>query len=779
MSAEDRDEYWAETELRRHLRVVRRHTALIMTVFAVIVVAGVVYAHVATPIYQSTAKILIEQQAPRLMDVEEVVQLRATDNKDYYKTQQELVRSRAVLEKAVELPGVRELLLSRKVNPAAMSLAGRVKHMLGRLLGLGSNPSPNSSDAPGSAEGSELPELWRKLGPVVRAEQIKQTQLLCVRARDPDPEGAALLANAVADAFEQYHVSRKAGGSRDAVEFLQGVKVHQQEILRQAESDLEKFREDADMVSLDVTDKTNPVLLRLGRISNELTEVQLNRIGLSAQLKVMRQAVSSGGESVQTSNEALFSLPLVASDPTVMDLRANLVAAERELSSLAEVCGPEHHRVQSTRAGVDLLKQRLREVLSQLSDSIVAQLDTLGNQEEELQKEYDDQNRLALDLARQSVTYDRLASDVERQRRLVAVLDERMGEVSLTGDYAKTNVEVVESALVPSVPFRPNRLLVAVQAVAVGLFLGVCLAFLVEYIDDTIKTPEDLEERVGVPVLGFVPAVDAKGPRPERFARRGKASVLQPGSVATEAYRQIRTNLFFSASAAGSKVLAVTSGGIGDGKTTTATNLALVIAQSGKKVLLVDADLRLPAVHRVFGLRTNVGLSSVLVREAGLSEAVQRARHNGAAIDNLDVLAAGPCPSNPAELLNAESMRSFLAEAREAYDWVIIDTTPVLSVADASIVGAVSDGVVLVVKAGAHSRGMALRARGRLEGVNARILGGLLNDVHLSRLGHYTGYYHRGYQRYYSRPARPYAGRAAPREGEELHPGQEDSEGTT
>lgn len=779
MSAEDRGEYWAETELRRHLRVVRRHTALIMTVFAVIVVAGVVYAHVATPIYQSTAKILIEQQAPRLMNVEEVVQLRATDNKDYYKTQQELVRSRAVLEKALERPGVRDLLLNRKVNPAAMSLPGRVQHMLGRLLGLGRNPGPRPADASESPAGGEQPELWRKLGPVIRAEQMKQTQLLCVQARDPDPEGAALLANAVAYAFEQYHVSRKAVGSKDAVEFLQGVKVHQQDILRQAEQELEKFREDADMVSLDVTDKTNPVLVRLGRISNELTEVQLNRIELSAQLTVMQQAISSGGEGVRTNNEALFSLPLVTSDPTVMDLRANLVAAEGELISLAEVCGPEHHRVQSTRAGVELLKQRLHEVLTQLSDSVVAQLDTLHNQEQELQEEYDTQNRLALDLARQSVTYDRLESDVERQRRLVAVLDERMGEVSLTGDYAKTNVEVIETALVPRAPFKPNKVLVAVQAVAVGLFLGVCLAFLIEYIDDTVKTPEDLEERVGVPVLGFVPAVEAKGSRTERFARRGKASVLQPGSLATEAYRQIRTNLFFSVSAAGSRVLAVTSGGVGDGKTTTAANLALVIAQSGKKVLLVDADLRLPAVHRVFGLQTRVGLSSVLVREAELCEAVQSARHNGAAIDNLDVLAAGPCPSNPAELLNAESMRSFLEKARETYDWVIIDTTPVLSVADASIVAAVSDGVVLVVKAGAHSRAMAVRARGRLEAVNARILGGLLNDVQLSRLGQYTGYYHRGYQRYYSHPASPQAGPAPPRGGEKRHPRREDRKGLT
>ncbi|MHC4787875.1 MAG: tyrosine-protein kinase domain-containing protein, partial [Planctomycetota bacterium] len=323
----------------------------------------------------------------------------------------------------------------------------------------------------------------------------------------------------------------------------------------------------------------------------------------------------------------------------------------------------------------------------------------------------------------------------------IGALVERMGEVDLTGEYAKTNVKVVEDAEVPVAPVKPRKKLVAVQSVAVGLFLGVCLAFLVEYMDDTVKTPEDLEERVGLPVLGFVPAVEVRGSVKDRFSHRGKTSLVDPRSIAAEAYRHIRTNLFFSAEAAGCKVLAVTSAARGDGKTTTACNLALAMAKSGKNVLLVDADLRRPMVHEVFGLETKTGLSTVLVGVTDLKEAIQTVKQDGGTVENLHVLTGGPRPSNPAELLNSEGMPRFLDVARERYDWIVIDTTPVLSVADASIVGAISDGVVMVVKAATNSRALASRARKQLMAVNACLLGGVLNDVEVSKFGYYSDYY--------------------------------------
>jgi capsular exopolysaccharide synthesis family protein len=235
--------------------------------------------------------------------------------------------------------------------------------------------------------------------------------------------------------------------------------------------------------------------------------------------------------------------------------------------------------------------------------------------------------------------------------------------------------------------------------------------------------------------------------------------MTEPASSATEAYRNIRTNLFFSAPAEENKVLTVTSGGPSDGKTTTSCNLALVMAQSGKRVLLIDADMRKPMIHRAMGLGNKVGLSSVLVGACKLDEAVQKPKNNGHVVEHLDILSAGPRSPNPAELLDSQSMRNLLEEARGKYDRVIVDTPPVLFVADASIISAMSDGVVMVLKSARSTRTLVSRTREQLEGVNARIVGGILNDVRVSRWGYYySSYYYSYYYRYHYDYARSYYG---------------------
>jgi capsular exopolysaccharide synthesis family protein len=269
--------------------------------------------------------------------------------------------------------------------------------------------------------------------------------------------------------------------------------------------------------------------------------------------------------------------------------------------------------------------------------------------------------------------------------------------------------------------------------------------------DDTVNTPDDLEERVGIPVLGFVPDMQPQDIEKDGFAYRGTITLSEPKSSAAEAYRSIRTNLSFCAPPEEAKVLVVTSAGPGDGKTTTTTNLALVLAHGGMRVLLVDADFRRPMIHNAFGLESKAGLSNLLVGQTTLDRVLQKAQRDGKVVETLDVLAAGPKPPNPTELLDSRGMRKFLEEARKTYDRVILDSPPVLFVADASIVAGASDGVILVVKAAKNTRSIARKARKHLEGVKAKILGGILNDVYVSRLGYYYSYYYHyyPYARYY------------------------------
>ncbi len=729
---------WREPELKHYFGILRRRIWAVITAFVIIVTLGTVHTFRSTPIYQAVARILIEKQSPRLLKFEDVVQLQTSD-RDYYKTQQELVQSRAVLEKALSQPGVADLpevTGESRGKPSLLGgMVGEVKRTIAAVLGV----------TPGSP-----PEPWERLRKYLTVEQVRDTHLLLVKVESADPRRAATLANAVARSFEQYHLERKLQTTNEAFRFLEEKQSKQGQQLTQAEEALQQFREQAQVVSLDVSDKGNPVLVRLGRLNDQLTEAQLQRIELEAQFMVVQEALGNGGEAAGVGEQSLFSLPAVRGDATVSALRTSLVEAEKEVATLSDTYGPEHPQLQAVQATLSLLQAKLQEALTQLVGSLSAQLQMLSNQEQELRQQYDEQNQLALELSKQSLSFNRLQNEVDRQRRLFDVLVERMREVDVTADYARTNVEVVEVADVPKAPIKPKKARTVALSLFLGLFLGVGLAFFFEYLDDTVKTPEDLEERVGIPVLGFVPAMDTKGVAMDGFSYRGSISMVEPTASVTEAYRNIRTSLFFSAPAEETKALVVTSGGPRDGKTTTATNLALVIAQSGKRVLLLDADFRRPMVHKVFGLESKVGLSTVLVGEATLEEAVQKAEHDGETIENLDILAAGPKPPNPAELLDSQSMRKLLEEVRQKYDRVIMDSPPVLFVADATILSAISDGVIMVVKSATNTRALARRAREQLEGVKARILGGILNDVHVSRLGYYySDYYYYGYSRYY------------------------------
>ncbi len=726
-----------EPEFKRYVGILRRRVWAVVTALVIVVTLGTVHAFKATPVYWAGAKILIEKQTPKVMNYEDVMQLHAAD-RDYYRTQKELVKSQAVLQKAVGQPGMRELLEGMGEGSGAgglASLVGEIRRTVAAVIG---------------AQPASPPELWQRLRDMVEVEQIQGTQLLQVAVENPSPERAALVANSVARSFEQYHLERKLQTSNDAFKFLQGQGAEQEQELLGAEAALQQFREDVRVVSLDMADARNPLLLRLGRLSSQLTKAQLERIELEAGFHVVQGALESDAEGRGLGDEPLFSLPEVRNDPTLVMLRAKLVQAEQEEGALADIYGPEHPQFLVVRTKAELLRAELRQALTQLVASLSAELVALRNQELALKEEYDQENQLALEMAKQSLTYNRLQNEVIRQRKLFDVLVERMREVDLSADYGKTNIEVVESAEVAHAPFKPRKARLVLLSTVVGLLSGIGLAFFFEYMDDTVKTPEDMEARVGIPVLGFVPAMSSLDGEADDFAYKGMVCAVDPTCSATEAYRNIRTSLFFSAPAEQSKVLVVTSGGPGDGKTTTAANLALVMAQSGQRVLLMDADFRRPTVHKIFGLDARSGVSTILVNGCSLAEAVQKAHNNGEVIENLDVLPVGPKPPNPAELLDSQSMRGLLAEVREKYDRVVIDTPPVLFVADATILGAISDGVIMVVKSAVNSRSLARRAKEQLEGVNARILGGVLNDVHISQLGYYySDYYYYGYSRYY------------------------------
>jgi len=689
------------------------------------------------------------------MKFDEAAQSPGADS-EYYQTQQELVKSRPVLEMAARQPGVPALLEGKGEaagRGGVMELLGEARRTVAAVLGI--------------APAAPL-ELWERLRDMVEVDQVRGAHLISVTVRDPDPARAAALANAVANAFVQQCLDRKLASSNDVFQVLTNQKQQQEQKLQAAEDALQQFRERVKVVSLDVSQGDNPVLVRLKKLNEQLTDAQLQRIDLESRAQVVRRVMAKGansddGAADPSGDDPAFSLPEVRADATITDLRAQLLDAQKDGARLFETYGPEHPQYRAAKQKIDMLQQQVAAALPRIAGSLDAQLEMLTHQESELRTQYDSQNAAALELSKEALAYDRLMSEVSRQRKLFDLVVERLHEVNLTGDYAKTNVELADAAQTPKEAVSPRKGRAAVLSVLLGLFLGLGLAFVAEYLDDTVKTPEDLESKAGLAVLGFVPAISARsGPAGNGFGHRGRISIVEPASSVTEAYRGIRTSLFFSAPAEETRVLVVTSGSAGDGKTTTAANLAIVIGQSGQRVLLIDADCRRPRMHEIFSLSNETGLSNVLVGGATLQDAIQQPLDDqGKPVEAVDVLVAGPKAPNPAELLGSAAMCALLKQAREQYDRVIIDTPPVLFVADACILAAASDGVVLVVKSAKNTRGLARRTREQLQGVNAHVLGGVLNDVHVTRLGyHYSDYYHYGYSRYYKDYSQAYyAGR--------------------
>ncbi len=770
-----------------YLGVLQRRFWIIFPVVVIFGTLGLIRALRAPRLYEADTKLLVERYTPTVMNFERGLQESYGWDPDYYSTQTELARSRAVMEIALEDPEIRDLfsVSKRRETSSRGSLLGELRRSV--LAMLGGKPAPP-------------PEPWELLQGTIMARHIPDTHFIEIAVVSPDSSRAALLANAGAKAYAAYHRQRREASLGEAGTQLEAERKKVEADLLQAEQELQKFRERADGLSLQPDNENQPAIERLNAINQELTEVQIKRVGLSSRIGVMRRALEAQDLGSENTTRALFTLPIVKTDDTLVQLRQSLAEAEKERAVLADTYGAQHPLLKSADGKVTLVRDQFRTALLDVVTAEENQLEMLTEEEHELQRRYDEQKRSTIELAKESFVFNRLQNDVTRHRRLLDALVERMREVDVSSNLIRTNVQIVERASVPSYPINAGRSRRVTLSLMIGLLLGIGLAFVFENLDDTVKTPEDLKERLQAPLLGFVPAIAGEGepgeaekvPEPPRdlrarakalaagvanslrnrlFAlrpewaptkepamtpamlaerrRRGQIVVNEPASSVAEAYRGIRTSLFYSVPAATIKTLSITSCRPQEGKTTTCCNLALSIAQIGKRVILIDGDLHRPMMHRTLGLENKRGLTSVLVGESGWQESVQTIVLDRETDKALHVLTAGPTSPNPSELLGSERMKELVAELSTHYDWVMIDTPPVLFVTDASVLSVLCDGVILIVKAGTSTRTLLNRAREQLEGVRASILGTILNNVTVSRLGrHSSSYYSYGYSRY-------------------------------
>ena len=544
-----------------------------------------------------------------------------------------------------------------------------------------------------------------------------------------DPRLARDAADGLSQLFIEWSLENRVAASKDATGWLSNQLREQQARIRTAERNLQEYQVESGLGNFE--ERLEMTEQELATLSAAVTQAQMGRVEKETLVTQLRG----------TSTTDMAAFPLVQSDPVVRDHREALSALRDERRRLSRELGHKHPRMIELASQIDTGEARLNTAIRDTSERLASQAETGRQQETELRQQLAAAEEGSQGLAQVAVEYRVLQRELESAQELFQSLLKRTQETGLESELRSTNVRLIEKARYPAAPFSPNRPRNYKLGLLIGLALGIGLSLLVENLDNTIKTPEDFKEAFDLPLVGVVPLVEVR-PTIPTVQRLGSEA---PQSAVAEAYRLLRTNLIFSAPGTEGRVLMVSSASPGEGKTTTVANIAASFAQNGAKVLALDADLRRPTLHQHFSIRKAPGLSDLIVGKSTPSEAVQVTRFKG-----LHVLPCGYVPPNPAELLGSRSMKEILAAFRDHYDWVLVDTAPILAMADTAVACPHADGLLLVVAAESTPRPAIGRAIDQILSVGGKVLGAVLNRVNLQRNAYYYSQYYGEYYRSYA-----------------------------
>ena len=733
----------SEFHISQWLQVVRRRRALLVVVLAVALALSIIQYAISPKLYRATTVLQIERRPSSAAAMQQTVQYEDWfDAQYFFPTQYRLLQSRGLAERVVKNLRLAE---DPAFNPSRA-----------RLLG-GSAGTVTASDDAANLAGLAFGVLGG-----LEVNPVRNTSLVEVSYVSTHPELAARIANGVADAYIDWGVETRFATVGRASTFLTSqIEALKQEI-QDKQAQLQAYSRRSDIVALDPS--SNVTLQRLEALNKDYVGAVSERISKQAHYQ---ELVNSPDEVVADT----------VSGGLVTQLRGEQLKLEREYATKLNTYKPEWPAMQELRAQIEKGRQHLanvtKEMVGTARDSARAEYQGALRREEGLAAELGRQKGDALRLNSAAVEYNNLKVEVSTRQALLDELVRKQSETEVASHLEgnrDSNVQVVDRALVPGGPYRPSLFRNLTFGLLLGLACGLGVVFFVEYLDRSVKSTEDLDRILRLPLLAVIPDVGqhSDGYGYSRYygygRRRGKGSsgrrgqsAAKPGSDAgvgqielvshfkprlavSEAYRSLRTALLLSTTNR-LKSVVVTSAIPGEGKTSTASNLAVVLAQLGRQVLLVDADLRKPRLHEIFGISNRIGLVSFLTR--GVDEEAIFLRTS---VPNLTLTPTGPVPPNPSELLSSERMMDFVAVAYQRFDYVIFDSPPTLPVTDAIVLGAMSDGVVLCVGSGVLLREDARACQQRLQLSEVRILGAALNRFREPH-GRY-GKRYRTYQKY-------------------------------
>ena len=534
-----------------------------------------------------------------------------------------------------------------------------------------------------------------------------------------------MITNTVAKAYIEQILDMRMKSSGYSIGWMTEKAEEEREKLEKSEAALQQYMKEANIVTLE--DRVTILPQKLAELSRQLTMAQAKRKELEAIYNKVMTLNKNPGDAE--------TLPMVADNPTLLSLNQQILKAEQYILELSKKYGPKHPLMKRAVADLGILTGKRDREIERIILSIKNDYELAKSTEENLQALLNNTKSEAVNLNERSVQYGMLKREVETNRNLYNALVTKIKEQNVTEQIQTVNVWVVEEAKVPESPSKPNKRRNLMLGIILGLFGGVGLAFFLEYLDNTVKLPEDVEERFGQPVLGIVPLVAPKDkPNDEILMTDTRAAFA-------ESYKTIRNAVQLSAFDAPPQKILITSMSPKEGKSTTALNLSIALGQADKKTLLIDADLRRPRIHKILHLKNEKGLSTYL---AGVSDMkiIQKSTRS-----NLFILPAGPIPPNPSELIGSKRFQTILSQLGETYDAIVIDSPPVLSVTDSLLISKVVDGAILVTRSAKTTYDTFRKGLKQLQDINAKILGVVVNAVNVKKSGY--GYYD-SYQYYYS-----------------------------
>jgi succinoglycan biosynthesis transport protein ExoP len=713
-----------EAHMADYLRVLFKRRWTAASTFLIVLGSITIYTFTATPIYEARVRLLIETENPNVVSFQEVIEQNKSTN-DYYQTQYRILESRALVQRTLEKAKLwSHPEFSRTPGSVTRAVTASTQ-FVSRLLG------KEVVSAPAGAEKTHLQEraIDRFLENLTVAP-VRNSRLIDVRYESADPGLTVSIANAHAAAYIDQNLEFKFLATKEASDWLANRMAEQRKHLEAGELALQQYREDNDAISLE--DRQNIIVQRLADVNAAVTRARTTRIEKEALYNQLR--------SIQHKRDALDTFPAILSNVFVQQLKAELAGLQRQHAELTDQLGERHPDMIKLRSALRTAEAKLQGEVAKVVQSIGNEYRAARDQERDLVSALEQQKTEALALNRKAIEYGVLQRDSTSSRQMFEELLQRAKQTEISGELKTSNIRVVDPASLPEKPARPRPLTNLLFAIFGGGLFAVGLAFFFEYVDNRIKSPDEIKRLLSVPFLGMVPSLPKGSAEASRLLNDGAPSSF------VEAFRAIRTNVLFSSADEGCRSVVVTSTRPGEGKTVVAANLAIALAQSGHRVLLFDADLRKPRVHEVFNQQLEPGVSNLMVGRAKASEAMRKTSVSG-----LWVLPAGRIPPNPAELLGSKRFKDFQSSLREHFDWIVIDSPPVMAVTDPSIVAHAADGVIFVVGAEMTARHAAQSAIDQLESANAHIIGAILNRVDVQRNAYYySQYYRREYVDYYT-----------------------------